>query len=79
MLEDYQEKQRNKVSGMRSVMDYVMGGIIILIGVYFLVYETLDINVFNREPSSIDKFLGIVFILYGCWRIYRGYKKDYYK
>lgn len=79
MIEDYQEKQRRKVSRMRSMMDFVMGGLIVLIGVYFLVYETLGINVFNREPSSIDKFIGVLFILYGVWRMYRGYKKNYYQ
>jgi len=79
MLEDYQEKQRKKVTRLRSTMDFVMGGLIILIGIYFLTYEALDVNVFNREPSSIDKLIGAIFILYGIWRAYRGYKKDYYR
>ena len=79
MLEDYQEKQRKKVARMRSLMDYVMGSLIVLIGFYFLLYQTLGINVFKREPSAIDKVIGGVFILYGVWRIYRGYKKDYYR
>jgi hypothetical protein len=35
--------------------------------------------VFNRQPSSLDVFIGIVFIIYGIWRIYRGYKKEYYQ
>ncbi|HYK55372.1 MAG TPA: hypothetical protein VEV15_02770 [Flavisolibacter sp.] len=79
MAEDYQDEHRKKVTRVRSVMDYIMGAVIILIGVYFLLYETLGFNVFNREPSPLDKFLGGVFILYGIWRIYRGYKKNYYQ
>lgn len=79
MVEDYQEKHRKKVARMRSTMDYVMGALIIVIGFYFLLYEKLGINVFNRQPSAIDKVIGGVFIVYGAWRMYRGYKKDYYR
>lgn len=64
---------------MRSMMDYVMGGLILLIGLYFLLNEILGIKAFGRAPSSIDKIIGGVFILYGIWRIYRGYKKNYYQ
>jgi small neutral amino acid transporter SnatA (MarC family) len=79
MLEEYQEEQRKKVARMRSLMDFVMGALIALIGLYFLLYEKLGINVFNRQPSAIDKVIGGVFIVYGAWRMYRGYKKDYYR
>ncbi len=79
MLEDYQNDQRKKVARMRSMMDYVMGALILLVGFYFLLYEKLGLNVFNRQPSALDKVIGGIFILYGIWRIYRGYKKDYYR
>lgn len=79
MLEDYQNEQRKKVTRMRSMMDYVMGGLILLIGLYFLLNEILGIKAFGRAPTSIDKIIGAVFILYGIWRIYRGYKKNYYQ
>jgi hypothetical protein len=60
------------------MMDMVMGTLIVLIGVYFLVYEKMEINVFRKEPSPVlDVVVGLVFILYGGWRIYRGYKKIY--
>lgn len=64
---------------MRSMMDYVMGGLILLIGLYFLLNDLLGIRAFGRAPSAIDKFIGGVFILYGIWRVYRGYKKNYYQ
>ena len=79
MLEDYQDKQRKQASRMRSIMDYTMGSVFVLIGVYFIVYDKLRMNFFNRQPSVIDYFLGALFILYGSWRIYRGYKKNYYR
>ena len=79
MLEEYQDEQRRQASRMRSIMDYTMGILLFLVGVYFLIYDKLGVNVFNRQPSPMDKLIGIVFILYGGWRIYRGYKKNYYR
>ncbi len=79
MLEDYQEQQRKQASKMRSIMDYTMGILLMIIGIYFLVYDRLGINILNRQPSPIDYVLGALFILYGGWRVYRGYKKNYYR
>lgn len=80
MIEEFQDKQRQQASKVRSVMDYVMGVIFFLIGLYFLLYRQLGIKmILNREPSNIDYVIGALFILYGSWRIYRGYKKNYYR
>ena len=79
MLEDFQDKQRKQRSRVRSIMDYSMGSIFLLIGIYFLVYDKLGLTLLDREPSSIDYFIGGMFVLYGGWRIYRGYKKNYFK
>jgi hypothetical protein len=79
-LKDYQENHRNKTIKIRSFMDMFMGGLFVLIGLYFLTYVKLNINVLMREPSPLlDTVIGVVFILYGAWRIRRGYKKDYYR
>ena len=78
MHEDYQREQQKKAAQMRSVLDFTMGGLLVIFGIYFLVYSRLGINFFNRKPSPIDYFLGALFVLYGSWRIYRGYKKNYY-
>jgi high-affinity Fe2+/Pb2+ permease len=79
MLEDFQEDQRKRTARVRSIMDFTMGILIIAIGLYFLLYNKLHINIFNRQPSVIDYFIGAMFILYGIWRMYRGYKKDYFR
>jgi uncharacterized membrane protein len=79
MVEEFQEKQRQQRSRMRSTIDYVMGSFFFLLGVYFLVYEKLGWSMMGREPSSIDYLIGGMFVLYGGWRIYRGYKKNYFR
>ena len=61
-------------------MDYVMGTIFFLIGLYFILYRQLGMKmILDREPSNIDYLIGGLFTLYGGWRIYRGYKKNYYR
>jgi hypothetical protein len=79
MIEEYENRKRKQVSLMRSILDYGMGGLFLLIGLYFLFYEALDMNIFRSKPGGMDKFIGVLFVLYGGWRIYRGYKKNYFR
>lgn len=78
MLEEFQEQQRKRTARMRSVMDYVRGIIFLAVGVFFLIYGQLGISIRGRAHSSIDYVIGGLFVLYGIWRMYRGYKKDYF-
>ena len=79
MLEDFQEQQRKRTARMRSIMDFTMGAIMFLAGVFFLIYGELGIKLRGREHSTLDYALGALFVLYGIWRMYRGYKKDYFQ
>lgn len=72
MIEDFQEKHQKRTTRIRSLMDFSMGGLFIAIGIVLLVYQVGTLGEINR------KGLGILFILYGIWRIYRGYKKNYF-
>jgi uncharacterized membrane protein HdeD (DUF308 family) len=74
-MNPYQEEEQRKTARVRSIMDFAMGILLILFGVYFFAYRHLGINLFQREPSGIDYLIGAVFCLYGGWRIFRGYKK----
>lgn len=69
-VEDY-ERQRNKqVAKMRSVLDYVMGAAIVMIGIHLIYRYKSDITLLA---------FGTIAVLYGCWRLYRGYKKNYFR
>lgn len=61
---------------MRSTMDYGMGIVIVGVGIFFLVSDHFGIS-FGVEPFFKYFFSGMC-LLYGGWRIYRGYKKNYY-
>ena len=70
------ERRRNSYLLMRSVMDYGMGLIILGCGVFFIASPYLGIS-FTIDPF-FRYFFGIMCIVYGGWRMYRGFKKDYY-
>lgn len=80
MIERYQEEQRKKVSKLKSLMDITMGLLVAFIGICFLLYDTLKLEkIFGKPHSTIDYVIAGLFLVYGGWRIYRGYKKDYYR
>ena len=65
---------------MRSLLDYGLGLAIVVAGVFLFFREKFDLT-FNENfpPNYMDKIFGAVCVLYGSWRIYRGYKKNYFK
>ena len=73
MIEDFQEQQRKRTVRIRSFMDFTMGGLLLVAGILLLIYKVGNLDDINR------KGLGILFALYGAWRIYRGYKKNYFR
>jgi hypothetical protein len=81
MFEEYEKKKRKQVSIMRSLLDYGMGLIIFLIGVFFFFRGSFKHLAINEKypPDYLDKVFGAFCLLYGAWRIYRGYKKNYFK
>lgn len=79
MFEDYEKKKRKQISLMKSLLDYGMGTIFLLAGVFFLFGKQLNINVGNNFDPGVEKFFGGMCIVYGSWRIYRGYKKNYFR
>lgn len=77
MENDAPDGRRRRYELRRSILDYGMGVIIFGFGVFMLLAPKLGFN------FVIDDFFRYVFsglwLLYGGWRIYRGYKKNYYR
>ncbi|MDZ4809534.1 MAG: hypothetical protein SGI96_14890 [Bacteroidota bacterium] len=80
MFEEYEKKKRKQISFMKSLLDYGIGIMILFAGVFFFFRNKFHIS-FNERfpPNDIDKIFGVICIVYGCWRIYRGYQKNYFK
>lgn len=80
MFEEYEKKKRKQVSFMRSLLDYGMGILILLAGIAFFFRDRFKFSLNDDfPPDSIDKIFGAIAMAYGCWRIYRGYKKNYFR
>jgi len=81
MLEEYEKKKRGQISTMRSIMDFGMGLIILLAGLFFFFRNKFGKIALNERfpPDDIDKIFGAFCIIYGVWRIYRGFKKNYFR
>lgn len=81
MFEEYERKKKKQIATMRSLLDYGMGLIILLAGLFFSFRAKFGNIALNERfpPDNIDKIFGGFCILYGAWRIYRGYQKKYFK
>jgi len=75
-ITDQRAKRDKNYLIMRSVMDYGMGLVILGFGIFFAIAPKLGID-FNIEPF-FRYFFAVMCVIYGGWRVYRGYKKDYY-
>jgi len=73
MATNYEERRRKTSSTFRSVYDYVMGVLWLGLGIVFIWHRQLGFEV-DFDPT-LKKIFGIAAILYGAFRIYRGYKK----
>ena len=62
---------------MRTIMDYGMGILIFGLGIFFLLAPGLGVH-FELEPFYRYFFAGLC-LIYGGWRVYRGYKKKYFR
>jgi hypothetical protein len=62
---------------MRSMMDYGMGILWFSMGVFLLFIKYFNTGLETRYDDITLKIFGSICILYGGFRIYRGYKKNY--
>lgn len=76
-MEQQPDKRRKNYILMRSVADYGMGIVILAIGIFVTFSERFGVTL------GIDNLMRYLFaglcLLYGGFRIYRGYAKQYFK
>ncbi|HEX7847602.1 MAG TPA: hypothetical protein VF476_17500 [Chitinophagaceae bacterium] len=80
MFEEYEKQKKKDVSIMRTIRDYGIGVVVLFFGAFMLLRDQFNLAINERfKPDIWDKVLGVMCLLYGAWRIYRGYKKNYFK
>jgi len=64
---------------MKSIMDFGMGLLWLGMGIFLVFIKKFNSGFEARFDDPVMKFFGVVCILYGLFRIYRGYKKNYFR
>ena len=82
-LEEFEKEQlSDREKGyirMRSIMDYGMGLLWTAMGVFIIFINKFSQDLADKYDSTAFKVFGAVCVIYGLFRIYRGYKKKYLK
>lgn len=80
MIDEYEKKKRKQIASMRAILDYGLGIVIAGFGIFLFFRNQMDVSLNERfPPNDIDKIFGVICVIYGAWRIYRGYKKNYFR
>lgn len=74
-MEDFESKRERQAARFAAILHFTMGLIIFGAGLAMLLAEKYQYSMFGIEPGdSKMKILGVLFLLYGAWRLFRGYK-----
>jgi hypothetical protein len=76
------EKLSNREKGMirmRSIMDLGMGILWLCMGLFMLFVKSISPSMALRYDDPVMKGFGLLCMVYGAFRIYRGIKKNYRK
>lgn len=79
-MNDERQQLSNRDKGyilMRSIMDFGMGILWTSMGIFLLFIKYFNTELQSRFDDPAMKLFGGVCIIYGGFRIYRGYKKNY--
>jgi hypothetical protein len=74
--EQLSERDRGYIR-MRSMMDYGMGVLWACMGVFLIFIKKFSAELALRFDDPMIKVFGGICIVYGLFRMYRGYKKNY--
>lgn len=82
-LEEFEKEPLNERDKsyirMRSIMDYGMGLLWLGMGIFLIFIDKFNTGLEARYDDLTMKAFGGICLLYGLFRVYRGYKKNYLK
>ncbi|MEP6583829.1 MAG: hypothetical protein ABJA90_06170 [Ginsengibacter sp.] len=77
-FENTTDTKSKRYMQMKSILDFGMGGLYIAVGIIIFFSKQFHLYT-NFTESTPAKIFAVLVIIYGAWRIYRGFKKDYFK
>ena len=82
-LEEFEKEQLSERDKgfirMRTITNYGMGAFMIIVGFFFMFPIKLTQAFINQYDPTLIKIFAVVCWLYGGFRIFRGYQKNYYR
>lgn len=77
MDNDLRDNRTKSYSLMRSIMDYTMGILYLAAAAFLFFAERFGFSMENFD-ITFRYIFGAICAIYGGWRVYRGFKKDYF-
>ena len=82
-LEEFEKEQLSErekgMVRMRSMTNYVMGIFLILAGIFFMFPFKATQKYIDQYDPMVIKIFAVICWIYGAFRIYRGYRKNYFR
>lgn len=79
---DYQDNDltplQKQSARVKSIYNYVLGSLIILVGVAFLIQPGSMPFYLKDYDDGMIKVFSVLCFVYGGFRLYRGYAKNYF-
>jgi hypothetical protein len=77
MFQEYEKQKQAHRSQLKKVREFSMGGLFFLAGLFFLLRSQFELELNLRfPPDQTDRIFGVVCLLYGGWRLYRGFRSN---
>jgi hypothetical protein len=76
---DPMSERRKGLTQMRSITNYGMGIFIIVVGCFFMFPNRYSENFLDKYDPALIKIFAFICWVYGIFRVYRGYKKNYFR
>jgi len=82
-LEEFENEQLSErekgIIRMRTITNYGMGAFMIVVGFFFMFPTKYTREFIDQYDPVLIKLFAAICWLYGAFRIYRGYKKNYFR
>ncbi len=76
--EQMSDREKNLVR-MKSITNYTMGIFFIAVGCFFIFSNRYTAEFISKRDPMMMKIFGIICWIYGIFRLYRGYAKNYFR
>ncbi|MBI1341525.1 MAG: hypothetical protein GC171_01190 [Terrimonas sp.] len=76
MAAEFERKDKQQKLPLHSLYNYIMGVVWLAVGLFFIFHKRLGYDLGRLQDDPVlSNIFGVSAILYGSFRLYRGYSK----